>query len=542
MVTSGGKKPMCEGKRSRYGCRHVRIGPVLLLLLIFASFPAAGARSEPAVLPSIWNAASGTKGAVHAHRWAIETTDPSTGVGGYASLRLFPSDRQAAIAYYDAAQGDLKYAYHNGEVWQVESVDLSGDVGQYASLALDAQGRPRVAYYDATDGNLKYAFWTGSSWAVTTVDAEGDVGGYASLALYDSLWPRIAYYDATEGDLKYAWNDGVIWNEETVDPFSNVGQYASLALDASGLPHIAYYDAAAGNLRYAWKTTTWQWTPVDTTGDVGSHASLALDASGLPHIAYYDATNGDLKYAHYDGGTWQIETVDGTGNVGRYASLALDAQGLPHIAYYDATHGDLKYAHHNGALWQFQTVYASGIVGLYASLALDTRTRPYIAFRDNTASNLKWAYSCWTPDASFEVSSAPYCAGNTIALTNTTVSTWTVSYLWSFGDGVTSTLKNPTHVYTGAGLYPVVLTAITGCGEDVFSRTLPVWDVPHASFAHSAPACVGLPVFFTSTSQLSGTTFYTWEFGDKTGVVTHPCLYRRRHLPGHAFGAERVRH
>ncbi len=110
--------------------------------------------------------------------------------------------------------------------------------------------------------------------------------------------------------------------------------------------------------------------------------------------------------------------------------------------------------------------------------------------------------------------------GDTATFTNTTVSTWTVSYLWSFGDGITSTLKHPSHAYAEAGLYPVILTATTGCGEDAFSRTLPVWDAPIASFEHSAPVCVNFPVAFTSTSQVRGTASYTWDFGDKTGVIT----------------------
>src|SRR5215831_4722576 len=35
------------------------------------------------------------------------------------------------------------------------------------------------------------------------------------------------------------------------------------------------------------------------------------------------------------------------------------------------------------------------------------------------------------------------------------------AWLWMFGDGTTSTQRNPTHVYDGAGVYPVTLR-VTG--------------------------------------------------------------------------------
>ncbi|MGB9724421.1 MAG: PKD domain-containing protein [Chloroflexia bacterium] len=482
-----------------------------------------GRRVEP---PETWGRTQHVAAAPSEWEWAVETIDPAAGT--FASLHLFPSDTQAAVAYYDETDGDLRYAYHDGTMWHRETVDAPDNVGSYASLALNGAGFPRIAYYDETNGNLKYAFWTGISWNTVTVDATGDVGAYASLALYNAGFPCIAYYDASAGALKYAWNDGAIWHKEAVEPIpsGNVGRYASLALDGAGFPHIAYYDETNGNLKYARKDTQgWHPEVVDEVGDVGRYASLALDSSDLPHIAYYDATNGDLKYAYHDGTMWHTEVVDAQGNVGRYASLALDASDLPHIAYYDGTNGDLRYAHDDGSAWHFQTVYASGIVGQYASLSLDTQGRPYIAFYDDSEGDLKWAYICTPPAASFEVSPAPYCVGETLSFTNTTVSTWTVSFLWSFGDGVTSTLRSPEHTYAVPGLYEAVLTAETGCGTDAFSRTLPVWGEPAASFVHSHPACVDRPIFFTSTSQVSGTASYAWEFGDKTGVVTgttHP--------------------
>jgi PKD repeat protein len=40
-----------------------------------------------------------------------------------------------------------------------------------------------------------------------------------------------------------------------------------------------------------------------------------------------------------------------------------------------------------------------------------------------------------------------------------------VSWTWSFGDGDTSTARNPTHVYDDAGAYTVQLTAISATGD-----------------------------------------------------------------------------
>lgn len=40
------------------------------------------------------------------------------------------------------------------------------------------------------------------------------------------------------------------------------------------------------------------------------------------------------------------------------------------------------------------------------------------------------------------------------------------SWMWSFGDGATDTIANPTHTYTSAGVYTVTLVVMNACGSD----------------------------------------------------------------------------
>mgnify|MGYP001298772007 FL=1 len=60
--------------------------------------------------------------------------------------------------------------------------------------------------------------------------------------------------------------------------------------------------------------------------------------------------------------------------------------------------------------------------------------------------------------ASFTVPSEPTTEG--VPFTNT--STGADTYLWNFGDGTTSTEKNPTHAYEESGYYTIKLTASKG--------------------------------------------------------------------------------
>ncbi|NVK66253.1 MAG: PKD domain-containing protein [Flavobacteriales bacterium] len=60
----------------------------------------------------------------------------------------------------------------------------------------------------------------------------------------------------------------------------------------------------------------------------------------------------------------------------------------------------------------------------------------------------------------------------TAFFTNTSTADGTVTYDWDFGDGNSSNLENPTHVYTAAGTYQVTLTVSNQCGTATYSDSV----------------------------------------------------------------------
>jgi len=115
------------------------------------------------------------------------------------------------------------------------------------------------------------------------------------------------------------------------------------------------------------------------------------------------------------------------------------------------------------------------------------------------------------PSASFTGTNA--CDGQKVTFNNT--STVVNKYNWTFGDGQTSTTRNPSHVYAKAGTYSVGLgiTTTEGCSDNT-TQSITVYDNPVADFSTS-DVCHGSATSFTNNSTLAlGTMTYSWDFGD----------------------------
>ena len=78
------------------------------------------------------------------------------------------------------------------------------------------------------------------------------------------------------------------------------------------------------------------------------------------------------------------------------------------------------------------------------------------------------------PTASF-THNGPLEVGETAVFSNISTGD-NLSYLWSFGDGQTSTQPNPGHVYSQTGSYTVTLTATNSAGSDQFADIIQVTD------------------------------------------------------------------
>jgi PKD repeat protein len=123
------------------------------------------------------------------------------------------------------------------------------------------------------------------------------------------------------------------------------------------------------------------------------------------------------------------------------------------------------------------------------------------------------------PDVTFAVNDTDQCiVGNNFIYTNNTTINPAVglTYLWTLGQGITSTQRSPSRVYTTPGTYrvSVVVTSVNNC-IDSANQDIYVYPNPVADYSiNDTFQCFGGNQFnFTNNSTISsGTNTYFWRF------------------------------
>ena len=117
------------------------------------------------------------------------------------------------------------------------------------------------------------------------------------------------------------------------------------------------------------------------------------------------------------------------------------------------------------------------------------------------------------------------CVSNDIFLTDSTISnTGQInSWRWSFGDGTSSQLRNPSKQYSNPGTYNVTLitTNDKGC-RDTASRQIVIFPNPAPAFTVNSGSCVFDTLSFTNTTSGSIVS-NLWSFGNgQTSTLRDP--------------------
>jgi len=155
------------------------------------------------------------------------------------------------------------------------------------------------------------------------------------------------------------------------------------------------------------------------------------------------------------------------------------------------------------------------------------------------------------PQPAFVTSADTICSAVPLSIFNTTACAWQTQYLWSMGDGSSSSSQNQllTHTYfveNNFGVYPLTLTASNPCGVVQVEEVITVVPNEIIAFFSADPLTGCEPLTVNFDQQMNGVTYFTWDFGNgQTSLIEDPQniylndgLYEVTFIAGNFCGAQ----
>jgi parallel beta-helix repeat protein len=171
-----------------------------------------------------------------------------------------------------------------------------------------------------------------------------------------------------------------------------------------------------------------------------------------------------------------------------------------------------------------------------ASQSFRLRYKPSSNFTDSFIRFTTTVYSlttnCFAPDIERVIFVAPRpkaatgiidaCDGEKAFISSaSTISTGTLKYSWTLGDGTISDRAEFEKLYATHGTYNLKLIVTSNYGyKDSTTKVLNIYQRPVVDFK-LGNQCLGTPVSFTDNSVVpNGSPVYSWSFGDNVGTST----------------------
>ena len=170
-----------------------------------------------------------------------EEEDKDANVGQFVKLRVI--DGQEYMAYYDAANGDLKFAIGN----DIEVVDSDGDVGQWPDFQVVGD-TIHIVYQDGGNQNLKYAVGSSGEWTIEVIDDKPYTGADTALFFKEGS-PRVAYFEGRANDMKVARLSASVWSSAVIAAEGAVG-FHNEVIQLDGQAYVGCYDYSKRNVYF----------------------------------------------------------------------------------------------------------------------------------------------------------------------------------------------------------------------------------------------------------------------------------------------------
>jgi len=359
-----------------------------------------------------------------------------TGVGENFSFE-FDNDGIPGIAYYDLAEGNLKFAQVKRGAWKITAVSqaLTDIRGLDCALTFDTKNRPYIAYV-SPEKTLNLAYLKGDTWKTETVDKTPGSGLYCDMVLTPQGDPVISYVSSqkvmcarklpgkwslvkiadrgtstrifllpenrflvmylvpgesgNENRLAAATGDGYIWKDFQIPMTHKCYDFAA-KVTTEGSPVIAYSCKNGIFLTTESVAGSGIWKQDVVSNRTGKSVSLTLQDKSFPLVSFISGKGKELIFAKNDGGGWMDEKV-ATARQG-YSFNSCEING-------DSKKGTVLILHDGNTLnalvrygegWRLGMIDGRLMVGGFINLEILPGGTPVVCYYDYTHRELHFA-------------------------------------------------------------------------------------------------------------------------------------------------------